>query len=86
MTQGELADFLTLALKLRDEGAVKVRLGELEVVWSTPTKQPPATVAAVEKLAEAQRAHKERHEAEARLPHEERLLREFKRELEGGAS
>lgn len=32
--------FVVMALKLRESGAAKVRVGEMEVVWATPVPPP----------------------------------------------
>lgn len=79
-------EFLEFAEVLRKHGAIKVRAGELEAVWapSSSAPRPSADAAQLQKIRDAIKQKERERELEAKAPEEERLLREFKRELDGG--
>ena len=71
------AEFQALALSLREAGAVKVRCGELEVIWPGPYTP------SVEARQALTRTRNGRQEPQQPASAEEARLLAFRRELNG---
>lgn len=76
--------FQALALALREAGAVKVRAGDLEVIWPGPlTPSMAAQTAFTRSNGAAHRSNGHRREETPAASPEEARLRAFQRELSG---